>query len=157
MIDDYSIRTIPRITDAPPIMQTHNPTKKWVLQNTPRLHWRVTCNNTPGILPAPCNVEPAHAHPPPIPHQGKRTRDPQQVQPPRGQVSLRMAVPSGARHCIVTRQAMNVLTLCEEASLSTIHTPRSLMQHAKLPVNFEHYANPMVHPVTGRTISSYKS
>jgi hypothetical protein len=51
---------------------------------------------------------------------------------------------------------MNVLTLREEALLSTIHTPRSLMQHAKLPVNFEHYGNPMVHPLTGRTISSYK-
>jgi len=30
------------------------------------------------------------------------------------------------------------------------------MKHAKMPINFEHYANPMVHPVTGRTISSYK-
>jgi hypothetical protein len=30
------------------------------------------------------------------------------------------------------------------------------MQHAKLPINFEYYANPIVHPVTGRTISSYK-
>ena len=30
------------------------------------------------------------------------------------------------------------------------------MKHAKIPVHFEHYANPMVHPVTGETISSYK-
>jgi len=30
------------------------------------------------------------------------------------------------------------------------------MKHAKMPINFEHYANPMVHPVTGCTISSYK-
>jgi hypothetical protein len=30
------------------------------------------------------------------------------------------------------------------------------MKHAKMWVNMEHYANPMVHPVTGRTISSYK-
>jgi hypothetical protein len=156
VIDDYPIHTIPRITDAPPIMQSCNPTAKRALQNTPQLHRHVTRNNTPGILLAPCNVEPARANPPPIPRQGKRTRDPQQVQPPRGQVSSRTAVPSGARHCIVTRQAMNVLTLREEALLSTIHTPRSLMQHAKLPINFEHYANPMVHPVTGRTIFSYK-
>jgi hypothetical protein len=156
VIDDYPIRTIPRITDAPPIMQSCNPTAKRALQNTPQLHWRVTRNNTPGILPAPCTVEPARAVPPPIPRPVKHTRDPQQVQPPRGQVSSRTAVPGGARHCIVTRQAMNVLTLRKEASLSTIHTPRSLMQHAKLPVNFEHYVNPMVHPVTGQTISSYK-
>jgi hypothetical protein len=31
-----------------------------------------------------------------------------------------------------------------------------LMKHAKIPMNFEHYANPMVHPVNGRTITSYK-
>ncbi len=30
------------------------------------------------------------------------------------------------------------------------------MKYAKLPSNFEHYANPMVHLVTGKTISSYK-
>ena len=29
------------------------------------------------------------------------------------------------------------------------------MKH-KLPVHFEHYTNPMVHPVTGETILSYK-
>ncbi len=29
------------------------------------------------------------------------------------------------------------------------------MKH-ELPVHFEQYANPMVHPVTGETISSYK-
>ena len=37
-----------------------------------------------------------------------------------------------------------------------MHTPRALMKHAKMPINFEHYANPMVHPVTGHTISSYR-
>jgi hypothetical protein len=31
-----------------------------------------------------------------------------------------------------------------------------LMKHAKMRVNMEHYANPMVHPVTSCTISSYK-
>ncbi len=44
----------------------------------------------------------------------------------------------------------------EQASFSTIHTPRVLMKHAKIPMNFEHYANLMVHPVTGCTITSYK-
>jgi hypothetical protein len=37
-----------------------------------------------------------------------------------------------------------------------MHTPHALLKHAKVPINFEHYANPMVHPVTGCTISSYK-
>jgi hypothetical protein len=30
------------------------------------------------------------------------------------------------------------------------------MTYAKMPINLEHYANPMVPPVTGETISSYK-
>jgi hypothetical protein len=30
------------------------------------------------------------------------------------------------------------------------------MKHTGLLLNFEHYANPMIHPVTGWTISSYK-
>ncbi len=34
----------------------------------------------------------------------------------------------------------------------------ALIKHAIVPVvhKFEHYTNPMVHPVTGETISSYK-
>jgi hypothetical protein len=31
------------------------------------------------------------------------------------------------------------------------------MKHTKMPIKIEHYANPMVHPVTGRIISSYKT
>jgi hypothetical protein len=30
------------------------------------------------------------------------------------------------------------------------------MKHAKMPIDIEHYANPMVHPVTGCIIFSYK-
>ncbi len=52
--------------------------------------------------------------------------------------------------------AVNPLTLKEEATISSIHTPHAILKHANVPINFEHYANPMVHPVTGRTISSYK-
>jgi hypothetical protein len=52
--------------------------------------------------------------------------------------------------------AINVLTLMEQASFSMTHTPHALTKYAKMPINFEHYANPMVHPVTGATITSYK-
>ncbi len=31
------------------------------------------------------------------------------------------------------------------------------MKHAKMPIKNEHYANPMVHPITGPIISSYKT
>jgi hypothetical protein len=67
-----------------------------------------------------------------------------------------MAIPSGACQRVVMRHAINILTLCKQASFSMIHTPRSLMRHVKIPINYEHYVNTMVHPITGRTISSYK-
>ena len=56
----------------------------------------------------------------------------------------------------MTRHAINVLTLQEKASFNAIHVPTKLMCEASIPIIFEHYANPMMHPVTGKTISSYK-
>ena len=49
-------------------------------------------------------------------------------------------------------------TIREKATHQPIFTPRALIKHAIVPVvhKFEHYANPMVHPVTGEKISSYK-
>jgi hypothetical protein len=38
VIDKTPILTVPRITNAPPIMKAQNPTAKRVLKNTPRLH-----------------------------------------------------------------------------------------------------------------------
>jgi hypothetical protein len=31
------------------------------------------------------------------------------------------------------------------------------MKHAKMPIEIEYYANPMVHPITGCIISSFKT
>ena len=38
VMDDYPIITVPRITDAPPIMQSRNPTAKRSLMQTPCMH-----------------------------------------------------------------------------------------------------------------------
>jgi hypothetical protein len=65
-------------------------------------------------------------------------------------------LPPGAHHHLVTQQAINVLTLQEQASFSTVHTPHVLMKYAKKLLHFEHFASPMVHPVNGQTTSSYK-
>jgi len=51
VIDDTPIVTIPRITNAPPIMHAHNLTAKRHLKNTPHIHRRQTQNNTPGAVP----------------------------------------------------------------------------------------------------------
>ncbi len=56
VIDESLIITIPCITDVPAIMQARNPTTKRTLKTTPCLHHQVTCNNTPGILPALCVI-----------------------------------------------------------------------------------------------------
>jgi hypothetical protein len=51
-----------------------------------------------------------------------------------------------------------MLYVQEEATANTTYTPRCLMKNVKqtLPVIFEHFTCPMVHPITGITISSYK-
>jgi hypothetical protein len=69
---------------------------------------------------------------------------------------MHIALLSGERQHIVKQQAINVLTIHEQATFSTVFTPRALMKHARMPLHFEHYANTMLHPVTGCTISSYK-
>jgi hypothetical protein len=59
VIDDSPIITIPKITDAPGIIEAQNPTAKRKLNETPCVHRRVRRNNTPGfvaspVAPAPC-------------------------------------------------------------------------------------------------------
>ncbi len=58
----------------------------------------------------------------------------------------------------MSQQAINVCTIREKATYQPIFTPLALIKHAIIAVvhKCEHYANPMVHPVTGETISSYK-
>jgi hypothetical protein len=72
--------------------------------------------------------------------------------------TTRWPLPLQATQQIVTQQAINVLTVKEKATFNAMFTPRNLKQHAVLPFahHVEHYANPMVHHVTGETISSYK-
>jgi hypothetical protein len=131
VIDESPIITIPRISNLSTVMKTNNPTAKRVLKGgTKCLHRQVTRHNTPGIMPVPALTQ-------------ERTQA-----SPR---NLQQSTKTNRTH------AINILTLQEQASFSTIHTPHALMKYAKLPINFKHYANPMVHLVTGKTISSYKN
>jgi hypothetical protein len=57
VIDATPIITIPRLTNAPAIMQSRNPMAKWALKATPRLHRPVTCNITSGISPVATVIE----------------------------------------------------------------------------------------------------
>ncbi len=51
-----------------------------------------------------------------------------------------------------------MLTIQEKVATNTAFTPKTLMEFVVMhrPTKFEHYANPMVHPIMGETISSYK-
>jgi hypothetical protein len=62
VIDDSPIITLPRIMDAPPIMQSRNPTAKCHLKNTPQMHRRQTRNNTPGAVPIIKRIAPVIQH-----------------------------------------------------------------------------------------------
>ncbi len=155
VIDDSSVLTVPRLTNAPPVMLTQNPMVKHILKSTPRLHRQITRNNMPGILPATNVIKPLTPIDINAPHRSKWGAAPLCVQPHYGPRAT-PAIPTSAQQQIITQQAMSILTLWEQASFSTIHMPRVLMKQEKIPMNFEHYANPIVHPVTGRTITSYK-
>ena len=67
-------------------------------------------------------------------------------------------IQSVAQQRIVTQQALNVMTIQEKVANNAAFTPHSLqlIGGTHRPMKFEHYANPMVHPITGVTISSYK-
>ncbi len=138
VIDDTPILTLPQITEAPGIMQSHNPTAKQTLKNTPCLHQRVTGNNTLGIMPVP----------PVLPT----------VQPAAQLLATYHPILTGACSHIVTCHAINALTATELESCQDIFTPDNLsVAHQGTPsICPEHFACPMVYPITGKTISSYK-
>jgi hypothetical protein len=53
---------------------------------------------------------------------------------------------------------INALTIKEKVEIRASFIPTALQTHhvQQVAPNLEHYANPMVHPITGETISSYK-
>jgi hypothetical protein len=64
VIDNTPIITaplMPRITNAPPVLQARNPTAKRTLKDTPRVHQQVTLNNT--LCGVPKIIRPSHAPP----------------------------------------------------------------------------------------------
>ncbi len=120
---------------------------KWTLRTTLQLHRRVMRSNTPGLLPVSNVIAPIPTIADNTPRWDKRLKEPTRFQPCQGPCLTRTAIPSRAQQQIVTWHAINVLTLCKQASFSTIHTPRALMKHAKMRIDIEHYANPMVTPL----------
>jgi hypothetical protein len=157
VIDKTPIITIPHITDEPPIMQARNPTSKRTLKTTPQVHRRVTRNNTPGRAPLINNIHP-------IPAKDiqevlpRRRMSPQNAKNPKTLPNIFKSISSKAQQRSITQQAINVLTIQKKVLMDALCTPRVLMRYTvkQLPPNFEHYANLTVHPITSKTIFSYK-
>jgi hypothetical protein len=143
------VPAVPRITNAPPILQSRNPTAKRTLKDTPGVHARITRNNTPGGVP---KISRHPTHTPAI-----RVSPQTQVAVTQAPVAKAAAL-SKRRLRTFAQQAMNVLTIRILATADTTFTPRALVPFAKTTqaTCFEHYASPMVHPITGKTVSSYK-
>jgi hypothetical protein len=126
VIDKMPIITVPVvtcITDAPPILQSRNPTTKHTLRDTPHLHHPVTRNNTPGAVLAITRT-----------HNG--TPSPARRMSPRTKTTV-IAAPTttGAMHShrqlrLFTQQALDVLTTQELATADTIFTPQALLPFA---------------------------
>ena len=124
VIDNTPIITVPVvpcITNAPPILQARNPTAKRTLKDTPRVHQRVTQNNTPGgvrkIIRPPTHAPALRVFP---------RKQAAGIQTPAAQA----AAPSHRRLRTFAQQAMNVLTTHKLATADTTFTPRALVPFA---------------------------
>jgi hypothetical protein len=149
------------MSNAPPIMKVPNPTTKQALKLTKRVHHQLTCNNVPGTVP-PITRAPQR-HPPPTatkatpvrqsPRLGKTAPCIHDANLPQSIAKVRFAPIAGRlrNHNIISQQALNFLTD------KVWNTPKNLRpKDNATAANLEHLAMPMIHPTTGKTITSYK-
>ncbi len=70
--------------------------------------------------------------------------------------SNRLTLPQLHNTRLISQKAIAQLLVTEQTNDMTHYTPSKLRNYRLPPQDFEHYAMPMVHPVTGEIISSYK-
>jgi hypothetical protein len=156
-----------QMSDAPPIMNAPNPTTKRALKTTKQVHWCITCNNVPGTVPPitwalPRRPPPTATKATPVrqsPRLGKTAQRIHDTRLPQRIPKVRF-VPIAGRlhnHNIISQQAINFLTDKVWNNLAPIHTPTTLRPKEKATAtNLDRFAMPMIHPTTGKTITSYK-
>ena len=156
--ENAPIGTIPRISDAPAIMHTRDPTAKRNLITTARIHRRQTRNNTLGALPRITRTDPALIQPdcptPTTPRRSSRVIDntsPVIVIPPYRM--LGGGTQASAR--LISQRALTAMTLQEALAGPIAFTPRKLVPPTYTDsTNYTHLVAPMIHPTTGEIISS---
>ncbi len=125
-------------------MNSRNPMAKRAVKTTPMVHQGLTRNNTPGGVPL---IQRARNH----------TVIDNDDATPAVATQTRSTIPM-AQSCLVAQQALTALTIWEAIILLPAYTP-CIFRNATPPlphIDIEHYSNPMVHPVMGKNISSYK-
>jgi hypothetical protein len=158
---------IQRVSDAEGTTMANNPTSTRVLQTKARTHLRKTRANTPRALPKIMQatlIEPIPAIPSPPPPSAEHTciikaRDAcvmstKSTKTP--QRSNRLALPQLHNTRLISQKAITQLLVTEQTSNMTHYTPSKLHDYRLLPQNFKHYTMPMIYPITGKIISSYK-
>lgn len=140
--------TPPRITDSPPIPTSTNPTHPSVHKTAPRVHSRVTRRNVPSTVPPITSpVSPPVRRSPRLnPHLGSIIEE----------TTSREFI--GVRPNLISNAAINAITAKVYYSEDSTWVPTTLQ---RLPVSdplpdLQQFAAPVVHPVTGETITSYK-
>jgi hypothetical protein len=72
------------------------------------------------------------------------------------QWSNRLALPRLHNTHLISQEAIAHLLTTEQTKDELPFTPSNLCKYRPPPQDLEHYAMPMIHPITGKSISSYK-
>ena len=151
--------SVQRAAAAPPITTSQNPTAPRTLHEKPRSHQRKTRNNIPGAVPAII-----------IPPTEKRTL--LRFHPNRDPLGIIKTTPNSTRIPmawvnIVSSEAVIFLTARIYSEVDETWLPNNFIvaQPAQRnhdgtnigDVDIEHFCDPVIHPVTGETITSYKN
>jgi hypothetical protein len=142
------------------------PTAPRKLQTTKWTHKRKMQANTPGLLPHITRVniiEPTPIFQSPQHSMTKRhcitnahaARHNSNSSTKMQQPSTRLALLCLCNAQMISQQAIICLILNDLHHNLTHYTPFKLCPNMSPPINLEHYAMPMIHPVTKATISSY--
>ena len=178
-VDKQRVLNIPTPPVSPEIQRVgvahctplaNNPTLTRVLQSVARTHHRSTCANTPGALLPIRQVNiiepPEITQAPPIVPSAKHSRilkakalnQPTAPRTQTQQRSSRLAPPRLRlrKNHLVSKATINLLLLDDITNDLTEYTPLKLPPMAPSPINCKHYAIPMVHPITGESITNYR-
>ncbi len=161
---------IQRVMDTHRMPNANNLTSKRVMQTKVRTHKWTTRGNTPEALPMiirPNIIEHINNTEVPSPKRiripwnthTKRAKDASVILPRRS-TRLRGTEPSThvrfRNSRIISQEAINLLLMDDINNEVEKFTPLKLQPQPLHQQNYAHYAMPMVHPVTGDTITSYK-